>query len=71
MPDRGFDSTTPEDPRGGQNVPVVGFTENENLGNTVVLVPCPECVAAVEESQLTTHESWHAAQGGAEPKGKM
>ena len=70
MPGKGFDSTAPETPRDGQYVPVTGYTDNENQGVTVALVPCPECSGAVEEAQLADHESWHAAQGGAEPKGK-
>lgn len=70
MPDKGFDSTAPETPRSGQYVAVTGFTDNENQGVTVALVPCQTCSAAVEEAQLPAHESWHAGQGGAEPKSK-
>jgi hypothetical protein len=69
MPDKGFDSSAPTDPRDGQNVPVVGFTENENLGVNVVLRPCPECSSSVEEgNHMDAHESWHAAQAGSGPK---
>jgi len=71
MPDKGFDSSAPEEPRNGHNAPVIGFTDNENVGVSVVLVPCPTCSAAVEDAQLPAHESWHASQGGAEPKGRM
>jgi hypothetical protein len=67
---QGFESSAPEAPRNGQNVQVLGFTDNENQGVSVVLVPCPECAAAVEDAHLPDHESWHAAMGGAEPKGK-
>jgi hypothetical protein len=67
---KGFDSSAPEAPRNGQNVAVLGFTDNENQGVSIVLVPCPECSAAVEDAHLPDHESWHAAQGGAEPKMK-
>jgi hypothetical protein len=68
MPDNGFKSSAPTDPRDGQNVPVVGFTENENQGVNVVLKPCPECSVAVEDAQLPAHESWHAGQAGSGPK---
>jgi hypothetical protein len=67
MPDKGFDSAAPEPPRNGAYVTAVGFTENENAGVVVALVPCPECGAAVEENN-SKHEEWHAEQGGAEPK---
>jgi hypothetical protein len=68
MPDKGFDSSVPETPRDGQYLSAVGFSENENQGVVIALRPCPECRAAVEESQMDDHESWHAGQEGSEPK---
>jgi hypothetical protein len=71
MPDKGFQSSAAEAPRDGQNVTVLGFTDNENQGVSVVLIPCRECSAAVEVEQMPAHESWHAGQAGAEPKSKL
>jgi hypothetical protein len=65
---KGFDSSAPAAPRQGQNAAVLGYTDNENQGVSVVLVPCPECSAAVEDAQLPAHESWHAGQAGSAPK---
>lgn len=68
----GFESSDPNAaPRNGQHVPVSGFTGNENTGVGVLLVPCPECSAAVEDGAgLDKHQSWHAAQAGAAPKSR-
>lgn len=66
---KGFESSVAETPRSGQQISVLGFTDNENPGVVVSLVPCSECGAAVEDGAgLAKHESWHAAQAGAAPK---
>jgi hypothetical protein len=66
---KGFESSVPATPRNGQNVSATAFTDNENQGVVVALVPCPECSAAVEDGAgLAAHESWHAAQAGSAPK---
>jgi len=66
---KGFESSAPEAPRQGQNVPVLGYTDNENQGVSVVLAPCSYCSAAVEEGvNMDAHVGWHAAQEGSGPK---
>lgn len=68
---KGFEPSTPEDPRQGQYLPVTGYTDAEGGGELEVrLTPCKDCSAAVAETGMADHESWHAAQEGSAPKSK-
>lgn len=71
MPNKGFEPSVPETPRQGQYLPVKGYTDQEGGGELEVrLTPCSQCSAAVAETGMADHESWHAAQAGAEPKSR-
>jgi hypothetical protein len=66
---KGFDSSVPATPRQGQYVAATAYTDNENQGVVVALVPCSECGAATEEGAvMDKHLGWHAAQAGSGPK---
>jgi len=46
------------------------LAEGEGGEVRVEVDQCRECSALVENSAMPNHESWHAGQGGAEPKSK-
>lgn len=71
MPSKGFEPSTPDVPRQGQYLPVTGYTDTEGGGELEVrLTQCGECAAAVAETGLDAHQSWHATQVGSEPKAR-
>lgn len=64
MPSRGFEPSTPDQPRSGQYLPVTGFTETEGGGELEIrLTQCGTCFAAVAETALADHEGTHAGSG--------
>ncbi len=67
-----MEASTPSEPRDGTYLAVFALADHAggDPGVRVELEQCRECSAAVERSAVPDHESWHASQGGAEPKGK-
>ena len=64
----------PSTPRNGSYKDVMALTtlaEGEGGEVRVEVDQCGECSALVENSAMPNHESWHAGQGGAEPKSKV
>ena len=63
----------PSTPRNGSYKDVMALTtlaEGEGGEVRVEVDQCGECSALVENSAMPNHESWHAAQGGAQPKSR-
>lgn len=66
-----LEASVPSTPRSGSYLAVFGLVDQEGGGDVRVEVDqCRECAAVVERNAMPDHESWHAGQGGAEPKSR-
>jgi hypothetical protein len=67
-----MEASVPSEPRNGAYLQVAALADHSggDPGVRVELEQCKTCAAAVERNAVPDHESWHAAQGGAEPKSR-